>query len=87
MGFETFAAELLLRVIPDPIVWALVFLIGVGVIFAIWKLPASVTAPSISILIFTMNQYLGGIFNILNMVILVVTGVLLVAGVLKLGSR
>lgn len=87
IGFEVFVVTILLGIIPDPIVWALLFLVGLLFIIAYWRLPASVATQSMFLIIFTVNQYLGGIFNIMNMIMMGAIGVLLVAGILKLGGR
>lgn len=86
-GFEVFAAEILLRIIPDPIILGLAFLFLLGWFISGRGLPASVSGPSFLIVVFTMGQYLGGLFDLFNMLLLSVTGVILIVGIIKLGSR
>ena len=86
-GFEELFGQFLLLIIPEPLVWAFILVLIFGVSMAFARLPGSIAAQFSFILIWVMNDYLGGPFNLMHMLMLVGLGIMIVLAFFKLGNR
>ena len=86
-GLETVVSELLLRIYPEPFLWAFILLLIVFLGLKFSKATASESAFLAMISIYTINSVLHGFFDILNMIGMAVIGIMFVFAFFKMGSR
>lgn len=87
MSFESFSSEILLRIFPDPIIWALIFCVGFLVLLTITRAPMSVGLQLSVITIYVISAYIHGIFDIILLLALAAIGIVLVFGIQRLGRQ
>jgi hypothetical protein len=87
VSLETVLSELLLRIIPDPVMWGIFGFIGLAILLRLWRSPASVSGHLAFLLTYTLFLYLGGIFRMVNYLMLAGVAIALYLGFTKLGAR
>ena len=86
-NLDTIVAELLLRIFPEPVLWAFILLIMVFLAIKYSKATASEAGLLVLILVYSVNSSLHGFFDIMNMIGMAVIGIMFVMAYLKMGSR
>jgi hypothetical protein len=86
-SFEELMMELLMRIIPDPLILAIIFLATFTLGIVASRAPASVASMSAMLMITTLTTAIGGLFNIFNMILFAVTAFALISALLNISKE
>ena len=85
--FELIASQILLGILPSPTIWGLLLIIGFGFWIGLNRLSASTSVFFAFIIVSKTSDLIGGVMNIAHILMLAGLGLVLVMGLLKIGSR
>jgi len=80
-------SQILLFFIPEPLFWMLLFVAIFAIALYSSKAPSTVAASFSFILVWILADYMGGIMQVLHMLMLAGMGILFVLTVIKIGNR
>jgi len=86
-GFEELIATILLMVIPDPIVWVVLFILAMILGLVLSKSPGTTAVLLTFLAIYTLTDYVGGVMHMVRMIMLLALGFSVVLALIKIGNR
>lgn len=86
-SFQELIATILLMVIPDPVVWVVLFLLGLVFGIVITKTNGTTAVLVLFLAIHSLTNAIGGIMNMIMMIMYVALGFSVVLALIKIGNR